>query len=135
MIQNACAVLGVGLAAVAVRLAVRIVNRPNRRAIWTAVGLIALLAYPVSFGPAVWIADRGWISLDSVVDCYYPIVRLEGWPGETMRDYGAFGVRRGSSTPLKLLIIGTTIVSDRWSDRNTVPFTYEPEPPDDATDS
>jgi hypothetical protein len=52
----ALAAFGFALAAFCVWLAVRIVNRRERWAKWTAVGLtVALLAYPLSAGPAVWL--------------------------------------------------------------------------------
>jgi hypothetical protein len=51
-------VLYVGFAAFCIWLAVRIVNRRERWAKRTALGLGVLLAYPLSFGPACWTASR-----------------------------------------------------------------------------
>jgi hypothetical protein len=46
--------LGVTLAAFAVWLTVRIINRRERWAIWTAVLLVALVGYPLSMGPTTY---------------------------------------------------------------------------------
>lgn len=132
-------VLGITLAAFVVWLVVRLVNRRDGRTIWMAVGLIALTAYPVSFGPAVWFADRGWISLNTVVDWYYPVLRLKEWPGEALRKYAGWGVRDDSLTPFFLLINATVVtgsLTDHISHWTAIgPFTYKPEGLDDASDS
>ena len=97
--------LGMAFAAFAVWLAVRIVNRQERWAKWTALALVAIvLGYPLSFGPAVWIADRGWVSLDSVARRYSPIILMDGVPGEVLAHYGEIGLRSRSLTMLMLLI-------------------------------
>jgi hypothetical protein len=51
--------LAIALAAFSIWLAVRIVNRRERWAKWTAVGLVVLLlAYPLSFGPVCWLNSQ-----------------------------------------------------------------------------
>jgi hypothetical protein len=45
---------------------------------WTTVALVALLAYPVSYGPACWLDSRGWFPAvlhDAAICFYWPI----GW--------------------------------------------------------
>ena len=49
------ATLGVAFAAFAVWLAVRIINRREKWAKWTAVAYVVLVGYPLSFGPVAWI--------------------------------------------------------------------------------
>jgi hypothetical protein len=58
------AALGVAFAAFCVWLTVRVVNRKDRWAKWTAAWLaVALIAgYPLSVGPALWMEGRGWFS-------------------------------------------------------------------------
>jgi len=52
--------LGIVLAAFAVWLTVRIVNRREKWAKWTAAALVLLLViYPLSYGPAVLLSRRG----------------------------------------------------------------------------
>ena len=50
-------------------------------AFWISVVLIAVIVgYPLSFGPACWVASRGDYdagpTIDLLVSVYYPIVRL-----------------------------------------------------------
>lgn len=51
-------VLGVAFAAFCIWLTVRIINRRERWAKWTAITVVVILVYPLSFGPACWIASR-----------------------------------------------------------------------------
>jgi len=69
--------LAVAFAAFCVWLAVRIFNRRERWAKWTAIGLIVALAYPASFGPACW-----WFSDLSAGPGGFPVSRSPGiyWP-------------------------------------------------------
>jgi hypothetical protein len=51
-------------------------RRDSKLVSWiTASILAALLAYPLSFGPACCLADRGAISLDAVIWSYAPLFR------------------------------------------------------------
>jgi hypothetical protein len=52
--------IGVAFAAFCVWLAVRIINRRERWAKWTAVGLVMaiVVVYPLSIGPACWIVAK-----------------------------------------------------------------------------
>jgi hypothetical protein len=72
-------------------LAVRIVNRRERWAKWTALIAVALpMVYVASFGPACWLVGdyldaSEWI-IDAVPIAYYPIL----WSARIMRDkYGS----------------------------------------------
>jgi hypothetical protein len=57
----AIAIFGVAFAAFCVWFGVRIFNRRERWAKWTAVGLVALfVGYPLSIGPVVWLASRDY---------------------------------------------------------------------------
>ena len=74
--------LAVAFAAFCVWLMVRIVNRRERWAKWTAVGLvIALVAYPLSIGPAIWLMDHqvlpSW-AIDALRCSYLPLDWLAG---------------------------------------------------------
>ena len=68
--------LGVAFVALCVWLGVRIINRRERWAKRTAVGLVVGLPflYVLSFGPACWLADRGWFNdWESLRVVYWPI--------------------------------------------------------------
>jgi hypothetical protein len=59
MLNAAWAMIGVAFAAFGIWLAVRIVNRRERWAKRTAVGVVVVvLAYLASFGPFVWCCQR-----------------------------------------------------------------------------
>jgi len=64
-------VLGVASAAFCVWLAVRIYNRRERWAKWTAVGLAVVVAYPLSFGPACRL-----LPFDTLTTVYWPCICL-----------------------------------------------------------
>ena|SRR5436190_17578557 len=58
----ALAFFGVAFAAFCVWLTVRLVNRRERWAKWTAAVLVVVLtAYPLSIGPVIWLSRSGWI--------------------------------------------------------------------------
>ena len=67
-------VTGVAFAAFTVWLTIRIINRRESWAIWTAVGLFVLAMYPVSFGPACWITSRANVGAWAVPTIYRPMV-------------------------------------------------------------
>ena len=71
--------LTIAFAAFLIWLGVRIVNRRERWAKWTAAGLVlSLVAYPLSYGPFYWLLGRGWISqpvFETVSYLYAPL----GW--------------------------------------------------------
>jgi hypothetical protein len=66
----AFSLLAMAFAGFTVWLAVRIVNLRERWAEWLA---LALLAYPISFGPACWIATRSGIGRGGVEVVYLPL--------------------------------------------------------------
>jgi len=72
-------------------------SREGAWAKWTAVGLVVVLVgYPLSFGPACWLADRGLIPTTVVVQAYYPLAFAlahsgSDWIGNAMTDYGRWG--------------------------------------------
>lgn len=68
--------LAVAFAAFCVWLGVRIFNRRERWAKWTAVGLIVMLAYPLGFGPACWISSRTDTGAGLVAFAYQPVIRI-----------------------------------------------------------
>ena len=68
-------VLSVTFAAFSVWLTVRIVNRRERWAKWTACGvlLLAMVSYPLSIGPAaIWATDQR-IRASDFTRFYYPL--------------------------------------------------------------
>jgi hypothetical protein len=69
--------LAIAFAAFCVWLTVRIVNRRERWAKWTAVALIAVLVtYPLSFGPVNWLVVNDyapeWL-LQPIEEFYWPL--------------------------------------------------------------
>ena len=78
----AFAVLGVAYAALCVWLMVRIVNRRERWAKWTAVGLVALsVLYVLSSGPMVTVAFRDRYTSTPVIGSNAVGVTIERDPG------------------------------------------------------
>src|SRR5579859_1453635 len=70
--------LAIAFAALCVWLGVRIVNRRERWAKCTvaAVVVLALVVYPLSIGPMVWLFQHGWIPgwvVDQVLWIYAPL--------------------------------------------------------------
>ncbi len=72
-------------------------------AFWASVVLVALLAYPLSFGPACWLVRRNLTSRISVARAYRPIIicthalpapirRLAGWYGGPTSEPTPFAV-------------------------------------------
>jgi hypothetical protein len=49
-------------------------------AFWITSILIAVLAYPLSFGPACWLCQRGYISVDFVSIMHCPVI-WAAWHG------------------------------------------------------
>ena len=48
-------------------------------AFWvTLMAIVALLAYPLSFGPLCWACSRNWVSGETVSVVYQPILQLSG---------------------------------------------------------
>lgn len=74
------ATLGTALAAFAIWLAVRLVNRPATHVgrLWVGVALVTVLVlYPLSAGPVAWLAGR-----DAVPEYAQNAVGLFFWPLE-----------------------------------------------------
>jgi hypothetical protein len=65
--------LAVAFAALCVWLGVRVFNRRERWAKWTAAValVVAFVVYPLSAGPFVWLYDRGYISDDVAGPIWY----------------------------------------------------------------
>jgi len=92
-------IFGIAFAAFCVWLTVRIINRRERWAKWTAVGLIVALAYPLSFGPACWISERTKSGEKALSAAYQPILRLwmrGGFSGRIVYNYASVGTKSGS---------------------------------------
>jgi putative exporter of polyketide antibiotics len=85
------AILGVLLAAFAVWLAVRIVNRREKWAIWTAVASgMVLVVYPLSYGPAVLLSRRGLMPKaveDLLAWIYLPLAAVAPVTPEPMKGW------------------------------------------------
>ena len=66
---------------------------------WIAVALVvALVAYPLSFGPACWISERTGIGTSALSLTYQPMLRI--WmrrdrAGSTVNWYARLGMRTG----------------------------------------
>lgn len=94
--------LGVIFAAFCVWLTVRIVNRRERWAKWTAVAAVGgPVLYFASFGPACWIVSRTETSIANYAEIiYWPVLRIAaldhsdgGGPfADAIRDYASFGI-------------------------------------------
>jgi len=67
------AVLCVTLPAIGLWLAVRIFNRRERWAKRTAIGLVVVLLYPMSVGPACWVSSRMDAGASGVSVAYRPL--------------------------------------------------------------
>ena len=68
-------------------------SEPHKKpgvAFWaTVVVVVGLILYPVSFGPACWLASRTGIGISALPEIYHPIVSRMGRAGtiETSRSY------------------------------------------------
>lgn len=95
-------------------------NPQNTRAVaWLMLSiLLVLLSYPLSFGPACWLADRGVVPIDAVFKGYAPII-------SAMREvkpvrsvflwYAKSGSQNGSLISLILLITLSTQGDSGWN--------------------
>jgi hypothetical protein len=83
--------LGLGFAAFCVWLAVRIVNRQERWAKRTALGLfVVLVGYPLSIGPACWLSSRVECGAMIVTLIYRPLLGFVPTPAtEMLQKYSA----------------------------------------------
>lgn len=68
--------LAVAFAALCIWLTVRIANRRERWAKWTALAVALPVLYIASFVPACWLIGKAPVCFDSVLIAYKPIVRL-----------------------------------------------------------
>jgi hypothetical protein len=109
----------VALTAFSIWLAVRIVNRRERWAKWTAVGLVVLLAaYPLSFGPVCWLNSQPMTTgrlrrgpLAMII--YIPLCRLASSNtvmGHALMWWATYGLERGRTT----LLPTTVSALDEW---------------------
>jgi hypothetical protein len=107
--------LAVALAAFSIWLTVRIVNRRERWAKWTAVGLVVvLLAYPLSFGPVCWLNSQPVTTKNPspmpklrhpplAMIIYIPLGRLASSNtviGHAVLWWAAYGLEPGRTTPI-----------------------------------
>jgi hypothetical protein len=75
MSSTLLALVGVAFAAFCVLLAVRITNRRERWAKWTAAALLGVpVLYVVGFGPACWLRDRDLLP-EEAITIYLPVAR------------------------------------------------------------
>ena len=77
---------------------------------WISVALIAaLVGYPLSFGPACWLADRGLIPTTAAVQAYHPLAHAlahsgSDWISSSMTEYGRWGSNRQSGVATMILL-------------------------------
>jgi hypothetical protein len=68
---------------------------------WITVVLAVVVAYPLSFGPAVWLAARGAIPETAIKFAYWPLlcqrVHLKNSWGAFIRWYGSLGISSGQT--------------------------------------
>jgi len=86
--------LSVTYAAVGLWLAVRIVNRRERWAKWTATALIAApILYVLSFGPACWIVSRTQDhKMPAAYDPFWEVVTRTGTLTDIAKGYAGIGM-------------------------------------------
>ena len=51
-------------------------NRKPTAGFWMTVAVVALLSYPLSFGPACWFGERNGIGTSTIATVYQPILWL-----------------------------------------------------------
>ena len=74
--ETADAIFGVAFVAFCVWIGVRIVNRLERWAKWTAIGIAVMLVYPLSYAPSSWLLGKGFLSWGQFKFAYRPILEL-----------------------------------------------------------
>lgn len=73
-------VIGIAFAATSTWLTVRCINRREKWAQRTVVALVLGLAYPLSFGPACWLAGSRIIPMGPTRIVFWPLVQLASHP-------------------------------------------------------
>jgi hypothetical protein len=104
--------LGVGFAAFCVWLGVRIFNRRERWAKWTAVALAGLLVfYPMSIGPVCWGSSHAGIGSGVVSAIYGPLIKYApSVASRFLEDYS--GVGAATSWSWRHIVILPTAETD-----------------------
>jgi len=77
----------------------QVTSRKPSAGFWIAVALVAVLAYPISFGPACWISERTVVGSRAISIAYQPMLRLwmqTDFPGRAIAWYATIGTSDGS---------------------------------------
>jgi hypothetical protein len=90
-------------------------------AFWATVVLVFVLAYPIGFGPAVWLAARGAIPEIAVKCVYWPLLcqraHLKNSWGAVIGWYGSLGIPSEQSVVLTVEDLeGDTVSASFGSD-------------------
>jgi hypothetical protein len=101
LLTAAVLVLSSAIAAFTVWFTVRIVNSCGKLRMrhWRGMGLAVLLAYPLSFGPACWIADRTNAKTGTISAAYFPMIWLANRSprvGASTSSYASLGAGKWS---------------------------------------
>jgi hypothetical protein len=71
-------------------------------AFWATVVMVAVLTYPLSFGPACWTSERTGIGASALSVAYQPILRMWMWHGTYAQSavtwYAMVGTKNGEYT-------------------------------------
>jgi hypothetical protein len=99
------AIIGIASAALCVWLAVRIVNRRERWAMWTAVMVGLPVIYVAGFGPACWLTDDDVLPIKVTGNSYRPLIWVSGRSSLIRSSLWSYAVARGrySMTGWRLL--------------------------------
>jgi len=70
---------------------------------------VLLVGYPLSFGPACWLADRGLIPKTVAIQAYYPLAFAlahsgSDWICNAMTDYGKWGSNKQNGVEMMILL-------------------------------
>lgn len=125
-------ILAVVFVAFCVWLTVRIVNRRERWAKWTAIemAIAVLVGYPLSFGPACWINLRTGSGGRAIGAFYGPIGWLHSYGGDALAGVIATWANIGSDDDQRfygLTNVGPLWLGDPWSYHE---FPYVAPPPE-----
>jgi len=86
---------------------------------WATVLLAVLVLYPLSFGPACWIASYGHVDADDLRFVYRPLALFSlgryGWPSLWV-PFLKYGALFGKSEVDCVTVIRSLALSDEWAE-------------------
>jgi hypothetical protein len=79
----------------------------------TVVVVVALVAYPLSFGPACWLVDRGYMPARTVAKAFRPVLQFPGnsWQWSAATWYAGIGATDPPLTMMRIVDAAGMIIA------------------------